>query len=88
MSALTDDQAMFVVVETRPECLCGCGGTPKGKNARYLPGHDARHLSVMKKAAAEAASEPKIAPDRPRRARRPAAVKESATKALPKGTEA
>jgi hypothetical protein len=39
-------------------CECGCGGSPKGKKARYLPGHDARHHSALKaaaKAAAEAA---------------------------------
>lgn len=35
---------------TRPPCLCGCGGFPKGKKARYLPGHDARHHSALKKA--------------------------------------
>lgn len=23
-------------------CLCGCGETPKGKNARFVVGHDAR----------------------------------------------
>jgi hypothetical protein len=23
-------------------CACGCGGTPKGKNSRFLPGHDLR----------------------------------------------
>lgn len=36
----------------REPCLCNCGGTPKGKNARYLPGHDARHASALKKAEA------------------------------------
>jgi hypothetical protein len=34
----------------RPPCQCGCGGTPKGKNARFLPGHDARYHSAQKKA--------------------------------------
>ena len=29
-------------VPGRPPCLCGCGGYPKGKKSRYLPGHDAR----------------------------------------------
>lgn len=23
-------------------CNCGCGGSPKGKNSRFLPGHDMR----------------------------------------------
>lgn len=27
---------------SRPPCLCGCGGYPKGKTSRFLPGHD-RH---------------------------------------------
>lgn len=40
----------------RPPCLCGCGGSPKGKNARYLPGHDARHHAALK-AAREAVSQ-------------------------------
>lgn len=32
----------------RAACLCGCGGIPKGKKARYLPGHDARHHAALK----------------------------------------
>lgn len=24
-------------------CQCNCGGSPKGKNSRFLPGHDARN---------------------------------------------
>jgi len=28
------------------ECGCGCGGFPKGKNSRFLPGHDARRQKV------------------------------------------
>jgi hypothetical protein len=35
----------------RPPCLCGCGGYPKGKNARFIPGHDARYHAALKKAA-------------------------------------
>ena len=42
-----------VPVATRPACLCGCGGFPKGKNARYVPGHDARHHAAIAKAAKE-----------------------------------
>ncbi len=36
-----------------PPCLCGCGGFPKGKKARFLPGHDTRYHAAQKKAAAE-----------------------------------
>lgn len=36
-------------------CTCGCGGTTKGGN--YLTGHDARHVSAVRKALSE------IAPD-------------------------
>jgi hypothetical protein len=54
----------------RPACLCGCGGTPKGKKSRFVPGHDARYHSAEKKAAAEAAPAASVrvnAGDRPRR---------------------
>lgn len=34
----------------RAACLCGCGGTPKGKRARYCPGHDARHHAALRAA--------------------------------------
>jgi hypothetical protein len=44
--------------EERPPCLCGCGGTPKGKKSRFIPGHDARYHAAQKKAAAEASPEP------------------------------
>src|SRR5262245_23356962 len=37
----------------REPCLCGCGGTPKGKKSRFSPGHDARYHAAQKKAAAE-----------------------------------
>lgn len=39
----------------RPACLCGCGGTPKGKKSRFIPGHDARWHAAQKRAAKEAA---------------------------------
>lgn len=39
----------------RPACLCGCGGTPRGKKSRYLPGHDARHFGAQRRAEKEAA---------------------------------
>ena len=29
---------------TKTLCLCGCGKTPKGKDSRYLPGHDLRDM--------------------------------------------
>jgi hypothetical protein len=29
-------------------CQCGCGGSPKGKKSRFLPGHDAKAASVVK----------------------------------------
>lgn len=29
----------------RPACLCGCGGYPKGKTSRFLPGHDSRRTA-------------------------------------------
>lgn len=42
------------LLEGRPPCLCGCGGTPKGKKSRFIPGHDARYHAAQKKAAAVA----------------------------------
>ena len=39
-------------IDSRPPCLCGCGGFPKGPTSRFLPGHDARYYSAQKKAAA------------------------------------
>ena len=53
--------------------MCGCGGFPKGKKARFLPGHDARHYSALKRAAADKAAAREAAklswllPDRRRR---------------------
>jgi len=29
----------------RTPCACGCGGYPKGKDSRFIPGHDAKLLS-------------------------------------------
>lgn len=34
----------------RPSCLCGCGGTPSGKKARFIPGHDARYKGMLNRA--------------------------------------
>jgi hypothetical protein len=33
--------------EDRTTCLCGCGGTPKGKKSLFLMGHDARLRSEL-----------------------------------------
>lgn len=30
------------------KCLCGCGGSPKSRKGRYLPGHDAKHHAALK----------------------------------------
>ena len=40
-------------VTDRGPCVCGCGGFPKGKNARFLPGHDARWHSAQKRGGSE-----------------------------------
>lgn len=45
----------------RPPCLCGCGGFPAGRRSRYRPGHDAKHLSALKKAKLEKAANRKTA---------------------------
>lgn len=37
-----------VEAPAKPGCDCGCGQTPKGKNSRFLPGHDARFHSASK----------------------------------------
>jgi len=50
-------QEALAIAAGRPPCLCGCGGYPKGKKARYLPGHDAKHHSAQKKARALTALE-------------------------------
>lgn len=34
--------------ESSNTCLCGCGGTPKLKKSKFMPGHDARYLSAQK----------------------------------------
>lgn len=39
----TETAAPEAAPETpREPCLCGCGETPKGKKARFIPGHDAQ----------------------------------------------
>lgn len=30
------------MTETHTTCLCDCGGTPKSKRSRFMPGHDAQ----------------------------------------------
>jgi hypothetical protein len=37
--------------DERPPCLCGCGDFPKGKHARFIPGHDARYHAALKRTA-------------------------------------
>ncbi len=32
----------FPADEKRAPCLCGCGGTPAGRQSRFMPGHDHR----------------------------------------------
>jgi hypothetical protein len=39
-------------------CECGCGGSPKGKRSRFLPGHDARMHGAAKAPARALASSP------------------------------
>jgi hypothetical protein len=48
-TAQSKEEALAIVAD-RPPCLCGCGGYPKGKKARFVPGHDARYHSAQKKA--------------------------------------
>jgi hypothetical protein len=69
----------------RPACLCGCGGFPKGKNARFIPGHDARFHAAEKRAAAEAAgavAAPAKAPKAPKVAAAPKAKAPTAKERL------
>lgn len=51
------------------ECTCGCGGMTKG--GRFLPGHDAKYHSALKKAEAGAAPEKSEAKVPTRAATRP-----------------
>ena len=41
----------------RVACRCGCGETPKGKKARFIPGHDARLRGILLRAIGAAESE-------------------------------
>jgi hypothetical protein len=46
--ALSTDQAKAIATTARPAvtpCLCGCGGTTKG---RFVPGHDATLKETLK----------------------------------------
>lgn len=42
-----------------PTCGCGCGGAPKGKKSRFLPGHDAKAASAANAPARAAADNEK-----------------------------
>lgn len=59
---------MTIETATRAACVCGCGGFPAGKKARFLPGHDARYHAAQKRAIQPAVEQPvvPIAPIRPR----------------------
>jgi hypothetical protein len=76
------------LLESRLPCLCGCGGFPKGKKARFVPGHDARYHSAQKKAAkaTESPEAPANPPDRPQSPARPRAAKGDTSRAA--GSEA
>lgn len=37
-----------VTINAAHTCRCGCGGSPKGKRSRFLPGHDAKFASAVK----------------------------------------
>ena len=40
-------EPLTYVSDERTPCECGCGGYPKSPRSRYLPGHDAKHLSKV-----------------------------------------
>lgn len=44
---MTDTATEAPTSETRQPCLCGCGQIPKGKKARFMPGHDAQLKAVL-----------------------------------------
>lgn len=44
---MTDTATETPAPETREPCLCGCGGIPKGKKARFMPGHDAQFKAAL-----------------------------------------
>jgi hypothetical protein len=52
--ALNGHPSLVEATAGRAGCLCGCGGFPKGKRSRYVPGHDARHASALRKAGQQA----------------------------------
>ena len=48
-----------------PTCQCGCGGSPRNPKIGYLPGHDARHASALRRQAAVVIEQlpPDVTPD-------------------------
>jgi hypothetical protein len=50
-------EAKVEEAQDRPPCLCSCGGTPKGANAKFLPGHDARYHAALKREQARIAAD-------------------------------
>lgn len=43
----TDTVTEDVEAEPRAKCLCGCDATPKGRKARFMPGHDAQLKAAL-----------------------------------------
>ena len=59
-SRTQDSRLQAATPPERQPCLCGCGGYPASPRSQYLPGHDARHQSQLKReAAAQAEAEAK-----------------------------
>lgn len=46
--AVVDSETPEEASPNRPPCECGCGGFPKGKKSRFIPGHDAKLHSRQK----------------------------------------
>lgn len=47
----TEPEVIETAIPPREPCLCGCGLTPLGKKARFIPGHDAKLRSRLVNAA-------------------------------------
>lgn len=42
-------EGVILLVE-KDQCLCGCGEYPKGKDAKFCMGHDARYRGILQRA--------------------------------------
>lgn len=62
-TAKAEPKAATKTETPRPACRCGCGATPKGKKARFIPGHDARLRGILLRAIAAADEENPTADD-------------------------